>query len=491
MNHLPPDQRRLTTGVVGLDRVLQGGLIRCGSYLIAGASGTGKTVLSSQIAFHRASLGEHVLFISVLSESYAHLLDNVSNFTFYEGGSLNERFSFLSAYGTLEEAGLPGFDVELRRVITSSKPSLVVIDGIGLLESFAEKQRDYRAYLRKLIALCAMSGATLLAITDRQAAAAAPEYNAADAVCELGRAVVGMRSARTLEIVKSRGSAHLEGRHFFEIEREGVLVFPRTEVAWQSIEAPSATTEPLHMGISGLDDMLASGLTCGSTTAVVGASGVGKTLLGMSFLAEGLRRGERALYFGFHEGPDRLLQAASGIGLSVRDAVRSGQLRMVWRPAGEYLLDRLGDEMLALVHEHRPTRLVLDGIDGMRVAAALPERVPRFLAVLTNTLRTRGVTTVVTEETGLIGADVLPRYALSPSFENLLLLRYVELRSRLHRVVSVLKTRDGAHDPSLREYDITDCGFQIGGIFESTQQILGGLARVIPGEEAGTLGAPP
>jgi len=44
--------RRVRTGIAGLDSVLKGGLPEYSTILIAGAPGTGKTVLSQNILFN-------------------------------------------------------------------------------------------------------------------------------------------------------------------------------------------------------------------------------------------------------------------------------------------------------------------------------------------------------------------------------------------------------------------------------------------------------
>jgi circadian clock protein KaiC len=49
------DTNTITTGVPGLDDILGGGLVRGGLYLIEGMAGAGKTILSSQIGFHRVT----------------------------------------------------------------------------------------------------------------------------------------------------------------------------------------------------------------------------------------------------------------------------------------------------------------------------------------------------------------------------------------------------------------------------------------------------
>jgi circadian clock protein KaiC len=63
--------------------------------------------------------------------------------------------------------------------------------------------------------------------------------------------------------------------------------------------------------------------------------------------------------------------------------------------------------------------------------------------------------------------------------ENLILLRYVELRSRLYRLISLLKIRDSAFDPTLRELLLGPDGLAIGESFSSVEALLTGFGRRI------------
>ncbi|RLG72794.1 MAG: KaiC domain-containing protein, partial [Thermoprotei archaeon] len=56
--------RRIPAYVQGLDEVLGGGIIEESILLIAGESGTGKTVLASQIAYFNALNGRKVIYVS-------------------------------------------------------------------------------------------------------------------------------------------------------------------------------------------------------------------------------------------------------------------------------------------------------------------------------------------------------------------------------------------------------------------------------------------
>ena len=72
---------------------------------------------------------------------------------------------------------------------------------------------------------------------------------------------------------------------------------------------------------------------------------------------------------------------------------------------------------------------------------------------------------------------------LSAMAENLILLRYAETDTGLHRMVSVVKQRESAHDSSLRELIITGKGLDIIDAFPGAAGVLGGR-----GHTAGNVG---
>ena len=124
-------------------------------------------------------------------------------------------------------------------------------------------------------------------------------------------------------------------------------------------------------------------------------------------------------------------------------------------------------------------RLVIDGVSGFQQAALEPERIVRFWSALSNELRVLGVTTVHTlEMPAPVDTDSrVPINEISSLAEVMVLMRHVELRSRLHRLVSLSKVREGAFDPSIRTFTIGDAGIVVGGPFEGVEAVLDGMAR--------------
>jgi circadian clock protein KaiC len=64
----PPLKERTTTGISGLDKMVEGGFIKGSSTLISGGSGTGKTLMGLQFAVAGALKGEPVFFVTFEEE---------------------------------------------------------------------------------------------------------------------------------------------------------------------------------------------------------------------------------------------------------------------------------------------------------------------------------------------------------------------------------------------------------------------------------------
>ena len=74
-----------------------------------------------------------------------------------------------------------------------------------------------------------------------------------------------------------------------------------------------------------------------------------------------------------------------------------------------------------------------------------------------------GVTTLYTLEVpDILGPAIrIPINDISSLAENLILLRFIELRAQLYRLISILKVRDSDFDPSLHEFTIGADGLAI------------------------------
>ena len=97
--------------------------------------------------------------------------------------------------------------------------------------------------------------------------------------------------------------------------------------------------------------------------------------------------------------------------------------------------------------------MIIDGLGAFQIAAVEPLRMSQYLIALVNELRVLGVTTICTLESDVRGPSIqAPVGNLSVIAYNVILMRYIEVRSRLRRFVSVLKVRDGSLDPLVNDH---------------------------------------
>jgi circadian clock protein KaiC len=474
-------EERVPTGIPGLDRVLEGGLLPGGVYLVQGPPGAGKTLLAAQMCFARAARGEKAVYATLLSESHARLLGHLRRMRFYDAAAVPDRIYFLSLFKVLERDGVDALQRALREVVTAHAPSLIVIDGLVSAEELAPSAIDFRKLIQHLQAISAMTRCTtlLLASTERPRPIR-PELTMVDGVIDLTDELTKLRSIRHLGVPKMRGTSVIRGQHTLRISDDGIAVHPRLETLHAAAASDQVTPGEgrIVFGIAELDTMLGGGLRPHSTTMLLGPSGCGKTVLGLQFLAAGALRGEPGVHFGFYERPRATRLKGRRLGLDLEGAERDGLLELVWHAAIEGDIDLLGEHLFDAVARMKARRLVIDGMQGFQIAVDAPDRIRDVFSAIVARLEREGVTTLYTIETpDLFGPSIAsPVTGASAVTHNIILMRHVELRAELHRLISVLKLRDSGYDPAIREFRITDSGIAVSDTFASAEHVLMGSA---------------
>jgi len=476
----PGSQERISTGIPGLDTVLHGGFRRGRTYMLMGMPGAGKTILANQTCFHHIRQGYRALYVTLLAESHTEMVSNLHSLSFFDDSSVGRSATYVSAFNVLEDGGLEALLTLIRQEVKARDASLLVLDGLVAAEEAAPSAQALKKFIHNLQVVTALLECTTLILTTGGGKGLRAEHTMVDGLLVLRQRTLGARSLRELEVRKFRGSAHLLGWHSFDITSDGLVVYPRLEsLPHQDSPPPALPHARCAFGIAGLDSMLRGGIPSGSSTLLYGPPGSGKTLLGLNFLAQGARQGERGHYFAFYDSPDRMLVQSRGVGLDLQPLMNRGDLEVSYQPPLENVLDKLGTQLLFLIRERGVRRLFVDGYDGLQKASGQRGRVTRFLAALVNECRQRDVTLLYTAETSAAFGPELkfPLQGLSMVAENILYLRSVELRSQLRRFICALKVRNSGYDHSIRELIIDEKGLAVGEIIEDGQQLMTGLAR--------------
>jgi circadian clock protein KaiC len=462
-----PRLRRFPTGVPGFDLVLGGGLFAGDAYLVVGDPGTGKTTLGNQIAFAHAAEGHQVLYVTLQTETHDRMLAHLADFKFVRADLIGPRVRYVSLLGRLRTDGLDGMLDALQQAAMDQGADLLVVDGAGTTEAFAESGFVFADFVHRLQSRLALIGCTTMLLANQEVEGTVAPH--VDGVIEVGLERSGARDLRWLRVPKLRGSAALMGPHRFIINDFGLRVYPRLESLMNELEPPWYEPQTrLGFGNSGLDAMLSGGLPLASSTMILGTPGAGKTMLGLQFLAEGARRGEPGLMASFHETVAGIAATGDLAGLNFSSHLAAGLIKVFWRPPLELSPDAWAWELLAVVDQFHPRRLVVDTFSDLAQLFVAPDRQPRFATALTNDLRLRGVTSLVTVEVEAVVAHALvpPSPAISASMDNGIWLRTVDARSSLRRLISVLKLRQSGYDPAVREFSIGPLGIEVGEPFD-------------------------
>jgi circadian clock protein KaiC len=471
----PRMPERIRSGAEGLDEILGGGLFRGGTYIVFGRPGAGKTILANQACFQRVREGERALYVTLLAETHGRMLAQLGMMSFFDPSAIGDRLFYLNGFTAIVNEGLAGLLALVQRAVRDHEASLLILDGMVTAEHLATSSVDYKRFINELQTWTGMLGCTVVLLTSggSESATVQPEHTMVDGIFELRMERQGARALRLLSVSKFRGSAYLEGQHTYAITSAGVAVYPRPE-SLPCMPAPAVEGEVVSFGIKSLDALLGGGIERGSTTLVVGPTGSGKTILGLHFLSEGVRRGEKGVYFGFYETPAALSQKAERLGIDL-DA---NEIGVLWQPASERLIDPMCSQILSSVRDMGAKRLFIDGLAGFR-QTAFPERIAGALAVLRALLAEQGVTTLVSDESPELfsGADEVSTQGVSPVFENILLLRHSPSEGRMRRFVAILKARDGAPSREFHEFEIADRGIVLRAMRRATKRKRGGRKR--------------
>lgn len=474
------DAERMATGIPGLDVILNGGVYRGGIYIVQGAPGAGKTIFGNQVCFSQAAAGARALYVTLLAETHSRMLAHIGRLSFFAQDAVPDRVAYLGAFRVLEEGGLRGLLDLIRQEVRSRGANILVLDGLATVGESASSTLELKKFVHELQTQAVFTNCTMFLLTSgiKHPLPTSPEYTMVDGLIELKTRMFGRRADRELQVHKLRGSDYLGGEHSYRIRDDGIVVFPRIEAALATTSVPDrADGAKVSTGNEGLDALMGGGPARHSVTVVLGPAGSGKTTMGLQFLSAS-STDEPALLFGFYENPAALRIKARALKLRVGEFLDSGHVEVIWQPATEGVLDEVCTNLIEAIRRRKVRRLFVDGIDGFEKLGPDKARLANVMAALCNELRGLSVTTLITDETelsGIVPGQSLAGLALrglSPTAENIVVLRLAAVRAEIHRLVAVIKARDSRIDMRMRRFDIVEGGLAIERDFATAEAVL-------------------
>ena len=218
---------RVDTGIANLDGMIAEGFWRGSTTLIAGPTGSGKTIIGLHFITQGALKGEQGLYVG-FQENPTQLSRVMKNLGWKPETLLNGG-GFDLLYKSPVELQADTVTSEIFRRVREGKIRRVVLDALGDLERSSVDRQRFADFIYALTQWFAAENVTCLmmyeltnlfevhGISDQEIS------NMADNVILL-RFTPGPEMQRTLRIIKTRGSAHDNREHELQITHKGVVV---------------------------------------------------------------------------------------------------------------------------------------------------------------------------------------------------------------------------------------------------------------------------
>lgn len=222
---------KITTGISGLDVLLEGGLPKNHTILLAGTSGSGKSIFSMQFLMAGAQKGEPGLYIT-FEEDEESILKIHSEFSWDLKKYLKDDLIRIIRYD-------PYRFQDIMDIVSSNIKQMnakrVVIDSVSAIGLYIQDVREIRKTLVDIQSLVKNTDCTALIITEapsdnpKKLSRFDVEEFVADGIIVLYYMPVSNEYTRGIFIWKMRGTNHSRKIHPFKITPDGITVYPKEE----------------------------------------------------------------------------------------------------------------------------------------------------------------------------------------------------------------------------------------------------------------------
>jgi len=319
------------TGIDGLDELLYGGLLEGDVFVLAGAPGSGKTNLGLQFLYQGATRFDEPGMLITFEEFPERIYRDAANFgwdlpALEKTHKLKVVFTspHLLQQDLLSESGV---FAEMLQEINARR---VVVDSITHFEILAGLHNTRREALYGLMNALKREGLTSLLLRElpqEQEMGNAPEDFLADGLMMLTQERVEGQRMRFLEVLKSRGTAHLQARGLLVFKEDGLQVIPASRSAFFHFEEAAST------GLPGLDEMLGGGIPYGTHCLLEISHGLHDQIFEANLLKETLDSGDIWVHIGAQGTLARESRALLlGLGCSpslTEEAIKQGRLKLL------------------------------------------------------------------------------------------------------------------------------------------------------------------
>jgi len=220
---------RITSGVPGLDSLIEGGFLKDAMTLVTGGTGTGKTIFCLHFIMEGIRKGEPCVYLSLEEETEDIKAD--ARLFGWDLDKYEQKGLLRIIYHDPFETDISS---ELVNQIEYIKAKRLVVDSLSMLGLYMKDQATVRKQLGKLMKSVKGSGCTSLVTSEivedsKGLSRFGVEEFVVDGVIILNYLGIGQETNRSLQIRKMRRTNHGKDIYPFKIGPQGIVIVNEEE----------------------------------------------------------------------------------------------------------------------------------------------------------------------------------------------------------------------------------------------------------------------
>ncbi|WP_131783482.1 circadian clock protein KaiC [Legionella gresilensis] len=471
--------KKISTGIIGLDKILHGGYLAGKPTLLKGSPGTGKTIFTLFFAYAQLVAGKKVLYISC-DEKPKQILSHMDSFNL-KGAQFKAKNKLMILDFTPEFDEVVGeFDLNilLLRISQAKKKlgaDILIIDSLHSLFIGLTKDNNLPLEVLRLFQWASQEKLTLLTSMaehiDICKTKLYEEY-IVDCIIKLNQKVTNNLMTRYLRIIKFRGSSHGTNEYPFAIVNSGISLIPITETRLET----NIAKKYLSTGIKGLDKMLGNrGYQKGGPIMISGKSGTAKSIFAALFAQSAAEQGQKVLFVSFEESPNDLVSHLRSINLDLSPLIKRKKLTVISRRSVEMGLEDHIISLIELGNREQFDVLILDPITSLLDLGSIVDvkflfiRFISYMTALNKTLLFTELLPDSSHEQSMLG--------LSSLTTTWIRLSQVDNNAEFNRMLYIAKCRGLKTSNQIKEFIITDKGITIEDPYVADKEIVFGSQK--------------
>ena len=475
---------KIVTGINGLDEILEGGLPRGRTTLVNGGPGCGKSILGLEFLYRGALAGEPGILVAFEERADA-VRANAATLGWNLAALEDDKLLFLMEAHLSPGTIISGeFTVQALLAVIEGKAremgaQRVVFDAMDvLLRLFDDpvRERDEIYRLHYWLLASGLTGIITSKVPTGEWRSTRYEFLdfMADNVILLDQRMNEQTATRRLRVLKCRGSNFGRNEYPYVISSDGISVIPVSRVGLRH----KALGEKISTGHARFDTILGGGIARASCILFSGQPGTGKTILASTYVQAACKRGERVLYIGFEESTEALIGNMLSPGIDLRPALNSGTLEFLTAIPESIGVEEHLLQLMERLDAFHPNHVVVDAISAC-VRMGGKQAASEYLIRVLDACKTRGVTVLLINQTsGRTDVTEISGNGISSLVDSVIRLSYIKLPGETNRTIEVMKSRGSKHSNQIREFCITDHGFEIVDVYTGGGEVLTGQARI-------------